>query len=92
MKTPQKKSANNSRFRAGATGECEAELWVFTGPGILRENDAPEVHWVAAGSLEEALRYMRLRYADFVIIDARFQDMIPLVCDSSSAATEFRPA
>jgi hypothetical protein len=35
---------------------------------------------------------MRLRYADFVIADARFLDMIPLVCDSSSAATEFRPA
>jgi hypothetical protein len=83
MKTPGKKSAKNNRFRPGTTGACEAELWTFTGPsGLLRENDAPEVHWVAAGSLEEALRYMRLRYADFVIIDARFQDMIPLLSGS----------
>jgi hypothetical protein len=83
MKASKKKPAKNSRFHPGSTGECEAELWVFTGPpGIVRENEAPEVHWVAAGSLEEALRYMRLRYADFVIFHARFQDMIPLVSGS----------
>jgi hypothetical protein len=83
MKTSKKKSAKNSRFRPGATGECEAELWIFTGPsGILRENDPPEVHWVAAESLEEAVRYMRLRYVDFVIADARFLDMIPLLSGS----------
>jgi hypothetical protein len=93
MKRPGKKSANNSRFRPGTKGECEAQLWEFTGPsGFVDENDAPEVHWVAAESLEAALRYMRQRYDDFVIIEARFLDMIPLVCDSSSAATEFRPA
>jgi hypothetical protein len=76
MKTSKNQSAKHGRFRPGSTGECEAELWTFTGPGILSEDDAPEVHWVAAGSLAEALRYMRLRCADFVITDARFQDMI----------------
>jgi hypothetical protein len=83
MKTPGKKSANNSRFRPGTRGECEAQLWKFTGPsGIVDENDAPEVHWVAAESLEAALRYIRQRYHDFVITEARFVDMIPLVSGS----------
>jgi hypothetical protein len=83
MKKSKKKSAKNSRFRPGSTGECEAALWFFTGPsGILHENEAPEVYWVAAESLEEALRYVRLRYADFVITDARFLDMIPLLSGS----------
>jgi hypothetical protein len=83
MKKSNKKSAKNSRFRPGLTGDCEAELWTFTGPsGIFIENYAPEVHWVAAGSLEEALRYMRLRYADFVITNARFLDMVPVLSGS----------
>jgi hypothetical protein len=37
-----------------------------------------EVHWVAAESLEAALRYIRQRHVDFVITEARFLDMIPL--------------
>jgi hypothetical protein len=83
VKTPRKKSANNSRFRPGSTGQCEAQLWVFTGPsGTLYENDVPEVQRVAAESLEAALQFMRQRYADFVIADARFLDMIPLLSGS----------
>jgi hypothetical protein len=83
MKTPKKKSAKNSGFRPGATGQCEAQLWVFTGPsGMLYESDVPEVHRVAAESLEAALRFMRQKYADFVIADARFLDMIPLLSGS----------
>jgi hypothetical protein len=83
MKTPGKKSTKNSRFHPGTTGVCEAQLWTFTGrSGILHENDAPEVHWVAAESLDEALRYMRRRCDDFVITDARFLDMIPLLSGS----------
>jgi hypothetical protein len=83
MKRPGKESAENSRFRAGTTGECEAQLWKFTGQsGILDENDAPEVHWVAAESLETALRFMRERHDDFVITKARFLDMIPLLSGS----------
>ena len=83
MKRPGKKSANNSRFRPGTTGLCECQLWTFTGrSGILHENDAPQVCWVAAESLDEALRYMRLRNGDFVIMEARFLDMIPLLSGS----------
>jgi hypothetical protein len=83
MKKSKKKSAKNSRFRPGATGACEAALWTFSGPsGTLRENGTPEVYWVAAESLEEALRYMRLRYADFVIAEARYLDVIPLISGS----------
>jgi hypothetical protein len=79
----KKKSAKTSRFRAGATGTCEAQLWMFTSPsGMLPENETPEVHWVAAESLEAALRYLRQRHDDFVISEARFLDMIPLVSGS----------
>jgi hypothetical protein len=83
MKTPDKKSAKNSPFRPGRTGVCEAQLWSFTGrSGILHEGEAPEVCWVAAESLDEALRYMRQRCDDFVITDARFLDMIALLSGS----------
>jgi hypothetical protein len=83
VKTPKKKSANRSPFRPGSTGQCEAQLWVFTGPsGMLYENDVPEVHRVAAESLEAALQFMRQRYADFVIAEARFLDMLPLLAGS----------
>ena len=83
MKTSKNKSAEDSRFRPGSTGQCEAQLWVFTGPsGMLYESDAPEVHRVAAESLEAALRFLRQRHDDFVIIEARFLDMIPLVSGS----------
>jgi hypothetical protein len=83
MKTPKKKSAKNSRFRPGSTGQCEAQLWVFTGPsGMLYENQVPEVQRVAAESLEAALHFMRQKYADFVIVDARFLDMIPMLSGS----------
>jgi hypothetical protein len=59
MKTSKNKSAKNSRFRPGSMGQCEAQLWVFTGPsGMLYKSDAPEVHRVAAESLEAALRFM----------------------------------
>jgi hypothetical protein len=83
MKPPGGKSAKNSRFRPGTTGACEAQLWIFTArSGILQENDAPELHWVAAESLDAALQYMRQRHADFVITEARFLDMIPLLSGS----------
>jgi hypothetical protein len=60
MKTKKKRLAKNARFRPGATGECEAQLWTFVGPqGILFDDHAPEVHWVAAESLDAALGYMR---------------------------------
>ena len=49
---------------------------------LLPEKNAPQVYRVAAESLEAALQYMRQRYDDFVITDARFVDMIPLVSGS----------
>ena len=39
-------------------------------------------HWVAAESLEEALRYMRERNEDFIIAEARFVAMIPQLSGS----------
>jgi hypothetical protein len=81
MKTKKKTrtSPNTTRFRPGTTGECEAQLWTFIcPPAIHADDDAPGVHWVAAESLEAALGYMRRRYDDFIIAEARFPGMIPL--------------
>ena len=46
---------------------------------ILNDDNAAAVHWVAAESLDEALRYMRQRNDDFTITEARFLGMIPLL-------------
>jgi len=81
MKT-KKRSARNTRFRPGTTGQCEAQLWSFTGPTKILPEKSIEVHWVAAESLEAALQYMRQRYDDFVITEARFVDMVPLLSGS----------
>jgi hypothetical protein len=81
MKTRRKRSAGNTRFRPGRTGACEAQLWHFIGPpGILHDDHGP--HWVAAESLDAALEYMRLRHDDFIIMEARFLAMIPLLSGS----------
>ena len=77
-----KKSADKTRFRPGTAGECEAQLWNFTGQGRLLGDDDSEVYWVAAESLESALRYIRLRHDDFVITEKRFLGMIPLLSGS----------
>jgi len=84
MKTKKKRSAENkTRFRPGSSGNCEAQLWSFSSsPGIFHDNNAPEMYWVAAESLEAALRYMRWRYDDFNIREARFRGMIPLLSGS----------
>jgi len=83
MKARKKRPANNARFRPGTTGACEAQLWTFTGPQrILNDDNAPDVHWVAAESLDAALRYMRQRNDDFTITEARFLGMIPLLSGS----------
>jgi hypothetical protein len=83
MKVKKKRPAKNNRFRPGTTGECEAQLWSFTGPaGIVADDRTPQVHWVAAESLEAALCYMRRRYDDFIIAEARFCGMIPLLSGS----------
>ena len=84
MKAKKKRSAEDkTRFRPGATGVCEAQLWCFTSPqGIFHDDNAAEVHWVAAESLEAAAHYMRRRYGEFNIGEARFLSMIPLLSGS----------
>ena len=82
-KMQKKRSAKNARFRPGKTGACEAQLWNFTSsPGILNDENAPEVHFVAAESLDAALSYMRQSHDDFTITEARFLGMIPLLSGS----------
>jgi hypothetical protein len=71
MKT-KKKRPKNTRFRPGSTGACEAQLWSFTGPpGSLANENALRTHWIAAESLEAALRYMRYRHDNFKISRGR---------------------
>jgi hypothetical protein len=84
MKTGEKRSAKKTGFRPGSTGVCEAQLWTFTGPAkVSSENDgAGEVYWVAAASLEEALRYLRQRYDDLQIMEARCAGMVALLSGS----------
>jgi hypothetical protein len=79
----KKKRPINTRFRPGTTGACEAQLWTFTGPpGILADDNAPQVHWVAAELLDTALLFMRRRYDDFIIAEARLLGVIPLLSGS----------
>ena len=83
MRARKKRSSTKTRFRPGKSGDCEAQLWLFTDPSEISKDDhVPEIHWVAAESLEAALRYMRRRYDDFIIVEARFLGMIPLLSGS----------
>ncbi len=83
MKTRKKKPTRTTRFRPGSTGACEAQLWTFTGPqGVPNPDSDPETHWVAAESLDAALSYMRRRFDDFIITEARFVSVIPLLSGS----------
>jgi hypothetical protein len=82
MKTEEKRSAKKTRFRPGSTGVCEAQLWTFTVPAKVSFDDHnPEVYWVAAESLDEALRYLRQRY-DLPIMEARCVGMVALLSGS----------
>jgi hypothetical protein len=68
MKARKKKTSMNTQFRPGTSGECEAELWTFTGPlRTVKDDQVPEIHWVAAESLDAALRYLRKRHDDFIL-------------------------
>ena len=79
----KKRSAKDARFRPGTRGVCEAQLWEFTSAQrILNDDNAPAAHWVAAESLDAALRYMRQRNEDFTITEASFLGMIPLLSGS----------
>ena len=83
MKAQKKRSSMKTRFRPGRTGVCEAQLWHFMGPpGTVEEDHTPQVHWVAAESLDAALLYLRRRHDDFLIVEVRFLGMIPLLSGS----------
>ena len=85
MKAQKKRSSTNTAFRPDSSGECEAQLWMFRGPrkpGILKDDHVAEVRWVAAESLDAALVYLRQRHDDFMITEARFRGMIPLLSGS----------
>jgi hypothetical protein len=84
MMTEEKRSAKKKiRFRPGSTGVCEAQLWTFTGRAKMSSDDHdPEVYWVAAESLDEALRYLRQRYDDLQIMEARCAGMVALLSGS----------
>ena len=70
-------------LHAGLSRRTEAQLWTFCGSQrMLHDDNAAEVHWVAAESLDAALRYMRQRHDDFTITEARFLGMIPLLSGS----------
>jgi hypothetical protein len=79
----KKSSVRNGRFRQGSGGACEAQLWSFTGPQKIAEEDhTPETVWIASGSLDEALQYVRQRHDDFVITAARLVGMVTLLSGS----------
>ena len=83
MKARKRRSSTNAAFRPGTSGECEAQLWMFMGPPeILKDDHVSGMHWVAAESLDAALLYLRKRHDDFVISEARFLGMIPLLSGS----------
>jgi hypothetical protein len=83
MKARKKRSLTHTRFRPGTSGECEAQLWSFRGPAeILKDDHVSEMHWVAAESLDAALLYLRKRHDGFMITEARFVGMIPLLSGS----------
>jgi hypothetical protein len=83
MKARKTGSLTNTRFRSGTHGECEAQLWSFMGArGIPNDDHVPEMRWVAAESLDAALVYLRKRHDDFMISEARFLGMIPLLSGS----------
>ena len=83
MRVRKKRSFSKTRFRPGTSGECESQLWEFRGPpGILQDDHVPEMLWVAAESLDAALAYLRKRHHDFMITEARFLGMIPLLSGS----------
>jgi hypothetical protein len=83
MQARKKGLSINKGFRSGRSGACEAQLWKFTGPpGVVEDDAMAEVHWVAAESLDAALLYLRKRHDDFTIAEARYLGMIALLSGS----------
>jgi hypothetical protein len=72
-----------TRFQPGSAGVCEAQLWKFSEPQdrYNREKE-PDRVLVAAGSLDQALQYVRRRHGDFNINKAESLGMIALLSGS----------
>ena len=83
MKTKKRDTGAATRFQPGSTGVCEAQLWKFSEPQdrYNREKE-PDRVLVAAGSLDQALQYMRRRHGDFNINEAESLGMIALLSGS----------
>jgi len=79
-KTRQRKStANKTSGRPGRSGICEAQLWEFTGPSKFVEEDEIPIERVAAGSLEEALTFIRRRRPGFIIVRAEATGVVAVL-------------
>jgi len=77
--SPEKKTG----FRPGMSGLCEAQLWEFTGPSeFLSDDEEAPVERVAAASIDDALKFMRRRYPDFIIVKARALGVIAMLSGS----------
>ena len=73
----------NAAFRPGKSGACEAQLWEFSAPSIsFDETEQLVIERVAAGSLDEALQYLRRRHPDFVVAKAEAAGLVTLVSGS----------
>jgi hypothetical protein len=75
--------AKKTGFRPGRSGVCEAQLWEFTAPSkFLPGDESIPVELVAAGSLDDALKFMRRRHPDFIIVKAIAVGMITMLSGS----------
>jgi hypothetical protein len=70
-------------LRPGTTGFCEAQLWKFVGPTLLPEEEETPVEWIAAESLDQALKFMRRHHPDFIIMKAVATGIIAVLSGSS---------
>ena len=53
---------------------------MFSGPpDVPNQQNVPDVHWVAAESLDAALQYVRQQCGDFIIAEARLPGMVALL-------------
>jgi hypothetical protein len=79
-RVPVKKTAG---FRPGKSGVCEAQLWEFSGPSkFLPEDQEIALKRVAAASLDDALRFVRRRYPDFIIVKAEATGVVVMLAGS----------
>lgn len=64
----------------GRWGVCDVQLWEFT--ELLEEDASIPIERVAASSLEDALKFMRRRYPDCIIVKAAALGIIAMLSGS----------